>query len=169
MVEIRSERPGDEEAIREVNREAFGGVVEADLTDRLREAGQIVLSLVAVRDHRVIGHILFSPVTMEPEAAASILGLAPMAVLPEMQNRGIGSLLVRAGLEECRRAGHDGVVVLGHPRYYPRFGFTPASRFGLRSEYDVPDDAFMALELRPGAFRNARGTVKYRPEFAAAG
>jgi putative acetyltransferase len=91
-----------------------------------------------------------------------------MAVLPELQRRGIGSLLVRQGLEECRRADHERMVVLGHPDYYPRFGFVPASRFGIRSEYVVPDDVFMALELRPEAFEGVSGTVKYAEEFGGA-
>lgn len=167
--EIRFERPDDLAAIRAINEAAFGGIKEADLVDRLRAAGKALLSLVAIHDGAIAGHILFSPVSLDPiDPPLVVVGLAPMAVHPELQNRGIGSRLVRAGLERCRSAGHDGVVVLGHPLYYPRFGFVPASRFGLRSEYDAPDDAFMALELRPGAFRSASGVVKYQQEFAAA-
>ena len=110
----------------------------------------------------MVGHIAFSPVTIEP--AGSAIGLAPMAVLPAHQRRGIGGRLVREGLEQLRAAGHGAVVVLGHPEYYPRFGFTRASRFGLRCELDCPDEAFMALELVPGALANRAGLVRYRRE-----
>ena len=93
------------------------------------------------------------------------LGLAPMAVAPEYQQQGIGSALVRSGLEHCRAAGYKAVIVLGHPRYYPRFGFVPASHFNIRSQYDAPDEAFMALELEPGALGEIGGVVKYHPLF----
>jgi putative acetyltransferase len=86
--------------------------------------------------------------------------------LPGRQKQGIGSRLVEAGLDECRRAGFDVVVVLGHPEYYPRFGFRPASIFGLRSEYDVPDPVFMAMELTPGAAMGVQGLVRYHEAFA---
>ena len=125
-----------------------------------------MLSLVAVEDGRVVGHILFSPVTIESgERTFSAVGLAPMAVLPELQHRGVGSQLVKAGLDECRKAGCERVVVLGHPEYYPRFGFVPASRYGIGCEYDVPDEVFMALELREGVLLDCHGIAKYQPEF----
>jgi putative acetyltransferase len=90
-----------------------------------------------------------------------------MAVMPEHQRKGIGSALVRAGLEHCKRLGFVAVVVLGHAEYYPRFGFSPAARFGIRSEYDVPDDVFMAVELQPAALSGKTGTVKYHAAFAS--
>jgi putative acetyltransferase len=115
----------------------------------------------------VAGHVLFSPVAVDPAAGrAGALGLAPLAVLPGRQRRGVGSALVRAGLDELRRRGAAAVVVLGHAAYYPRFGFAPASRFGLRCEFDCPDESFLALELRPGALAGGAGVVRYRPEFA---
>jgi putative acetyltransferase len=163
---VRPERPGDARAIREVNEQAFGRAAEADLVDALRDRGKAVLSLVAVCEERVTGHILFSSVTIEsggPVTAA--VGLGPMAVLPAHQRQGIGSRLVRAGLDACRRAGHAQVVVLGHPAYYPRFGFVPASRQGLYWEHPVPDEAFMVLALRDGAPAGPGGTVRYAPEF----
>ena len=135
--------------------------------DTLRARGKVTLSLVAVADDRVVGHILFSTVSIEAaEKTVSALGLAPMAVLPEFQRQGIGSLLVRSGLEECRKAGHRVVVVLGHPDYYPRFGFVPSTRHGIKSEFDVPDEVFMVTELSEGALSGCAGTAKYQPEFS---
>jgi putative acetyltransferase len=171
LIEIREERAEDAAAVRRVNELAFGRDEEAELVDRLRAAADPRISLVATDDDRVVGHIFFSPVSLQPEggpedSSFAAMGLAPMAVLPEYQRRGVGSALVRAGLDECRRTGRDVVVVLGHPEYYPRFGFRPASRAGLRCEYDVPDEAFMVVELRPGALAGRRGLVKYRPEFS---
>jgi len=168
-LEIRGEEPRDEAAVRLLNEEAFGSAEEADIVDALRASGKVTLSLVAELEGRVVGHILFSPVTIEtPTRTVAAVGLAPMAVLPELQRRGIGSLLVRQGLEQCRRADHERMVVLGHPDYYPRFGFVPASRFGIRSEFGVPDDVFMALELRPGTFAGVSGTARYEEEFGEA-
>lgn len=166
MILIRPEQPDDIAAIRQVNERAFDGPTEADLVDLLRAHGKVTLSLVAVQDAQVVGHILFSPVVIEATGkSVAAVGLAPMAVLPEWQNQGVGSRLVRAGLEECRRLGHRAAVVLGHANYYPRFGFAPARRFHIRSEYDVPDDVFMAMELEPGALAACAGTAKYQAEF----
>ena len=173
MIEIRAERVEDEAAVRRVNELAFGGGEEAALVDALRAAARPHLSLVAVDGGEVVGHIFFSPVSLVPEDSPAsedpsfaAMGLAPMAVLPERQRGGVGSALVRAGLEACRRAGADVVVVLGHPEYYPRFGFRPAARAGLGCEYPVPDDTFMVVELTPGALAGRRGLVKYHPAFA---
>lgn len=167
-ITIRKEEPADSAALRRVNEEAFGRAAEADLVDRLRAHGKAVLSLVAIAEAEIVGHILFSEVTIEAgERRIAAVGLAPMAVLPQFQNGGIGSRLVRAGLEACRQAGHTRVVVLGHPAYYPRFGFVPASRYGVKSEYEVPDEVFMALELHAAAFRDCAGIARYQPEFNA--
>ena len=164
MITVRAETAEDIPVIRRVNGLAFGQPGEAELVDALRAAARPYISLVAVSEGQVVGHIFFSPVTLESEDSAFILGLAPMAVLPEYQRRGIGSRLVRAGLEECLRIGCDVVVVVGHSKYYPRFGFVPASQKGLKCEYQVPDEVFMVAELRPDALAG-RGLVKYRPEF----
>ena len=166
MTLVRDERPEDYAAVYRVNALAFGQEGEAALVERLRGACAHI-SLVAVEDEQVVGHIFFSPVAVESEGAAfEAVGLAPMAVLPEFQNRGVGSRLVRRGLEECARRGHGVVFVLGHPEFYPRFGFTPAKAKGITCEYPVPDDVFMVLELKPGALGGRTGLVRYRPEFA---
>ena len=165
MVEIRYETPNDHPAIRELTERAFGGAAEAKLVDMLRAAKKVVISLVAVHQNRVVGHILFSPVTVaEAPENLRAAGLAPMSVLPEFQNRGIGSKLVREGLEACKRAGYDVVVVLGHTKYYPRFGFLKAKDCGLDNEYNAVD-SFMVLELQKGVLQEIRGLVKYSPEF----
>jgi putative acetyltransferase len=150
-----------------VNQEAFGQDLEADLVDTLRANGKVVLSLVAELNGQVVGHILFTPVTIESaNRTITVLGLAPMAVLPPYQRRGIGTGLVERALARLKTAGHRGVVVLGHPVYYPRFGFVPASTFGIRSEYDAPDAAFLALELIPDGLKDCAGLAKFQPEFA---
>lgn len=166
MIVVRTETTDDHKSVWRVNELAFGQRNEADLVDALRANASPYISLVAVADEQVVGHIFFSPVSVESEDIVfTAMGLAPMAVLPECQNQGIGSQLVREGLKACQRLGHDIVVVLGHANYYPRFGFTPASLKGLRSEYDVPDEVFMVTELVPGALEGRRGLVKYHPEF----
>jgi putative acetyltransferase len=163
---IRLEKPEDIPAIRIVNELAFGRPAEADLVDALRRNGKSAVSLVAEDDDRIVGHILFSPVTVETVEREMVgAGLAPLAVIPERQNQRIGSMLVEHGLRRCREEGHQYVVVLGHPDYYPRFGFVPAGRFGIKSEYDVADEVFMVMELREGALRGCAGVVKYQPEF----
>ena len=169
MIEIRNETSDDIPAIREVNERAFGGDSEARLADMLRAANKALISLVALQEGHVVGHILFSPITVAhaPEDFRGV-GLAPMSVLPELQNKGIGSALVRDGLEAGKRAGYDAVVVLGHPKSYPRFGFTQAKHHGLDNEYDAVD-AFMVTELRAGTLQTIRGLVKYAPEFRDSG
>lgn len=166
MLTIRKETSADINAIRPVNESAFNGKVEADILDKLRARGAITLSLVAVLEDKIIGHILFSPVTIESgKQKFPALGLGPVAVLPDYQGKGIGAKLIRTGLAECRKAGHKAVVVLGHPPYYPKFGFVRASTFGIKCEYDAPDEAFMVLELNKGALTGVSGTAKYQSEF----
>jgi putative acetyltransferase len=164
---VRPEVLGDILPISKVNMLAFGQPTEGDLVNELRRNRKLLVSLVAERGGMIVGHIAFSVVIAVNAASEDLLaGLAPMAVLPEFQKQGIGSRLVLRGIEECRNLGVRGIVVLGHPDYYPRFGFQPASRFGLRCEYDAPDEAFMALELKTGALVNL-GLVRYQPEFGS--
>ena len=165
MISVRFERAGDVAGIRETNESAFGTPLEASLVDALRSPDDY-LSLVATIDSQIVGHILFTPVTLEPPVDLRIAGLAPMAVRPEHQRSGVGSQLIRAGLDACRARGYAAVVVLGHPDYYPRFGFLPAHTFGLTCEFPSPPEAFMAIELEAGGLSEIRGVVRYRPEFS---
>jgi putative acetyltransferase len=165
-MQIRAERTGDFGDIRQVNLSAFETATEADLVDALREQARPIVSLVAEDDGAVVGHILFSPVTLSSDPDLRIMGLAPMAVVPDRQRQGVGFALAQAGIAACRELGFRALVVLGHAEYYPRFGFIPASRFGLRCEYDVPDEVFMAMELEPGALQGpGPGTIRYHAAF----
>lgn len=166
---IRDERPEDAIAIRQVIECAFGQAGEADLVDALRRGDALTVSMVAEHDDKILGHIAFSPVTIHAsDATHDALGLAPLAVLPDHQRRGIGAALARAGLEACRERGHRLVVVVGHPEYYQRLGFSTALQFGLECSIPVPVEAFMVAELSPGALAGLCGIVRYRPEFEAA-
>ncbi|MGB8701228.1 MAG: N-acetyltransferase [Thermosynechococcaceae cyanobacterium] len=165
-MEVRAEKPEDIEMIRRVNVAAFGRESEADLVDRLRGVAS-TLSFVAVESEQIIGYIFFSPVEIEGECADNlwVLGLAPVAVLPNYQRQGIGSLLIQHGLKECAQLGFKAVVVLGSPKYYPRFGFMPAKMKRLGCEYPEADEAFMVLELESSALEGCVGMVKYHPAF----
>lgn len=178
---IRPEKSADFSAIRNVNERAFDGSAEADLVDGLRREADPFVSLVAEDAGGIVGHICFSPVEIvgaeagadavasgrsRPAAdAPTVLGLAPMAVLPQRQRQGIGSLLVEEGLSACRKVGANAIVVLGHPAYYARFGFERADRRGFRCEYDAPPEAFMVMELTPGVLAERSGLVRYHPAF----
>jgi putative acetyltransferase len=166
-MDVRTEKLEDVEAVRQVNIAAFGRENEAKLVDKLRGIAS-TFSFVAVQSDRIVGHIFFSLVVVEGKCSRnlSVLGLAPVAVLPNYQRQGIGTRMIREGLKECRRSGFGAVVVLGNPDFYSRFGFVPASSKGLGCEYDVPDEAFMVLELESGACQDCSGTVKYRSEFS---
>lgn len=164
-MQIRAERPADRSAISAVNRAAFETGTEANLVDALRARAEPFISLVADDDGAIVGHIAFSPVTLSGYVEAKVAGLGPMAVMPDRQGQGLGSALVRTGLDACRQLGFGAVVVVGHPEYYPRFGFVPASSFGLTCEYDVPDEVFMALELESGTLHGKSGIVRYHPAF----
>ena len=179
MIEIRDERPGDSDAIRVVNDAAFGQPAEGAIVDALRNACDRLVSLVAVEGDAIAGHILFSPVEIRPArggvggASARVanlagMGLAPMAVLPAYQRKGIGSMLVREGLARMRSEGAPFVVVLGHHAFYPRFGFDRASKFGITCPWEVPDEAFMLIAFDASVLPSTGGTAYYRAEFDAA-
>lgn len=167
-VTVRAEERKDRDAVRKLNKKAFGGKGESKLVDALRESEGFIpeLSLVAEKDGVVVGHILFSPVVIKgPGGETPALALAPMCVLPEFQGRGVGTALVRRGLEECRRLGHRIVIVVGHADYYPRFGFAPAGARGLALPFEAPPEVFLALELAPGALDGVSGEIVYPAEF----
>ena len=170
MAEIRRERREDIPGIRNVHDLAFRRSEEGTVVDRVREAFDGLVSLVAVVEGRVVGHVLFSPVRIETGEGRDVfgMGLAPLAVLPEYQRRGIGTELMEAGLAALGQTSCPFVVVLGHPDYYPRFGFEPASRRGIRCKWDVPDEAFMVLVMDEEAMRGVAGLAHYRPEWDAA-
>lgn len=162
MIGIRTELPGDRDAIRRVNEVAFGRPGEADLIDALRGSAAWLpeLSLVAEDESGVVGHALFSVVQLD--TGAELLSLGPMAVVSDRQRAGIGTALVEHGLERARETRYPLVVVLGHPGYYPRFGFESARDYGVESPYEAPDEAWMALAL-PAYEGRVRGTVRYPP------
>jgi putative acetyltransferase len=170
MIAIRPEEPRDYAAVHALNLAAFEGGPEAELVDVLRRACPASISLVAEDTGSLVGHILFTPVVLEgSKGSVEGMGLAPMAVLPERQNQGIGTSLVRRGLERVRDRSCPFVVVLGHPEYYPRFGFELASRHGLESQWaGVPEEAFLVRILRPDAMPEGGGVVMYRAEFDTA-
>ena len=161
---IRTEQALDVRKIDAINRAAFDSAMEADVVELLRCA-ENVISLVAEEEGEIVGHIMFSPVQLTGAADVRAMALAPMAVAPERQRAGIGAALVRAGLEECQRLGIDAVFVVGHPTYYPRFGFKPAASVGFVCEFEVPDEAFMVAELVTRALDGKMATVHFHPAF----
>ena len=169
MIEIQAEQAGEYQEIRRVIVAAFGGDTEANVVELLRDRNKAPVALVAVSNNKIVGHIMFSPVTITfaPKAFRAV-GLAPLSVLPEFQRQGIGSILARKGLKKCEVAGFEMAVVLGSPYYYSRFGFARASLYGLGNEYNT-DEHFMAMELKNGAFDKVSGIVRYSPEFKECG
>ena len=164
MITIRPEEPRDIEAILRVNALAFGREEEPDIVRALRRSGKVLCSMVAEAQDEIVGHILFSPMTIESgEVAHNAVCLGPLAVLPNFQRQGVGSQLMEAGLAECRRQGHKAVFLLGHPSYYPRFGFRPAREFDVH--YQDDRDAFMAVELVQGALQRISGRAVFAEEF----
>jgi len=161
---IRKEKPEDINKIYNINIQAFETKAEADLVDRLRNSGTPIISLVAEIDNQLVGHILFTPMKSD-NFDIKIAGLAPMAILPEYQSKGIGSELVEKGLEYCAGEKYVAAAVLGHPNYYPKFGFVPSTRFDLISEYDVPKEVFMVKELESHSLSKISGIIKYHEEF----
>jgi putative acetyltransferase len=170
MISIREERPEDIVYVRKLNertfKQEFGQALEADLIDRLRKNCQSILSLVAVKNNRIVGNIIFSPVKIEGDKTVDGMGLGPMAVLPEHQHQGIGSRLIQAGIDTLKSRASPFIVVLGHPEYYPHFGFEPASHRNIFSQWaGVPDEAFMILVLDENVMSDVHGVARYRNEF----
>jgi len=164
-MKIRSEEPKDQPLVYSVNKAAFETSAEAELVERLRNEAHPYISLVADEAGLIVGHILFTPVTLTGYAELKIMGLAPVAVLPDYQSKGIGSTLIMEGLRRCTTAGFGACVVLGHKGYYPRFGFTPSVNFDITCEYGVPPEVFMVIELQPGYLNGAAGTIQFHPAF----
>ena len=162
---IRRERAADLPAIHAVNVAAFGSPAEAVIVDTLRVAEPAAISLVAEEAGIIHGHVMFSPVRIAEAPGLHAMALAPLAVAPDRQRKGIGLALILAGLEECRRAGVHAVFVVGDPAYYTRTGFAPARPKGFACQFDVPDDVFMVVELVPGSLARRSGTVQFHPAF----
>jgi putative acetyltransferase len=165
---IRPETEKDYPKIAEVNELAFGQGNESLLIEMLRNTSDYIsdLSLVAEYKNDVVGHILFYPVKIiDSNRKHDTLALAPMSVHPDYQKKGIGSELIREGLKRAKDMGYVSVIVVGHPEYYPKFGFRKASKYDIQAPFDVPDDAFLALELIEGALKKIRGVVEYPKPF----
>ncbi len=167
---IRNERPEDIKRIRFINQQAFGRPEEAQVVDRVREQGGVIFSLVASIEEQMVGHILFSTMTLEQdrEVVDHVVALGPVAVLPEFQKQAVGSTLIWWGLKQCESAGHQLVFLVGHPSYYPRFGFVPAQPLGFTCAYlsdEGPNDHFMLYELQPNASQDTQGFVRFHPAF----
>ena len=165
---IRKETPNDHEQVRKILALAFGRENEGRLVERLRKSPRFVpeLSLVAEIGDEIIGHILFFPIAVKSDGPQhSSLALAPVSVVPEYQGKGIGSQLITEGLKRAKELGYQSVIVPGHPEYYPKFGFKPASEWNIRAPFEVPDEAFLAIELEEDGLRGVSGTVEYPDEF----
>ncbi len=165
---IREERKNDYDEIKEINDLAFGQENEGKMIEALRKTSDFtyLLSLVAEIKDKIVGHILFYPIKIKNKKEEfTVLSLAPMAVHPEYQNKGIGSKLVKRGIKVARESGFGAVIVVGHPKYYPRFGFSPASNWRMQLPFDVPDDVFLALELKENYLKNCSGKVEYPKEY----
>ena len=166
MATVRTELPRDLDAVRVLLSLSFRREAEARLVDRLRAAGKLSVALVAEDKERILGHIVFSKNVVSVEGVpANLLVLAPIAVMPAFQRLGIGSALVSSGIERARAQSHAGVLVLGDPGFYARFGFVPAARFGLKSPVSAPAESFMAIELEPGSIAGLSGVVRYGHEY----
>ena len=158
---IRKEEERDFEEIKKINDISFGGEFEGKLVANLRAGKNFILSLVAEKDGKIIGHIMYSRIKI---GGIDSTALAPVCVIPEYQNMGIGSRLIEKSLEMLKNMGEKSVIVLGHDKYYPKFGFETASKYGIKCPYDVPDEAFMALELGKDSLKS--GMVEYGEEFS---
>ncbi|HDR3886817.1 TPA: N-acetyltransferase [Bacillus cereus] len=173
MIKIRQEQQNDYSKTEEVVKEAFSNEEfsdkkEHELVKRIRECDAFVpaLSIVAV-DEEIVGHIMLSKITIEQGGTTvDSLALAPVSVAPGHQKKGIGGKLIVAALEKAKELGYGSVVVLGHPEYYPKFGFKKASDWNIKAPFEVPDEVFMAMELRENALQGVEGVVQYSSAFS---
>lgn len=167
-IKLRKEESKDIDSIFELNAITFESDAEAKLVNNLRISGSLILSLVATANEKVVGHIAFSPMKIDGFNQLNLVGLAPMAVHPKLQKQGVGSKLIKEGIHRLKAIEVDAIFLLGHKEYYPRFGFLPSfSIFGIKSKYDVPDDTFMALELKPNSLSSVDGLIEYSKDFDA--
>lgn len=171
-ITLRQETEADFKEIFEINRIAFGQDNEAKLVDTLRNNPHVFvpgLSIVATVNSKIIGHILFSKIIIRNDNGIQhkSLALAPMAVHPDFQKKGIGGNLINKGIEAAKNLGFKSIIVLGHEHYYPKLGFEPAEKWGIKAPFEVPSDAFMAIELEKNGLKNISGTVIYPKEFEA--
>ena len=165
---IRAEKKADIDGIWQVNADAFATTEEAELVNALRDSGVPYISLIYEKNSKLVGHILFTAVELVADTSGlKLMGLAPMAVSPKLQRSGIGTSLIKSGIQQCIDHGYDAIVVLGHPNYYPKFGFVPSVQYAITTEYDVAEDVFMALEIKAGALTGKKGTIKYHPVFGS--
>ena len=168
-IEIRSEIKEDLKAIYDLNKEAFGQPNESNLIDLLRLGESFIseLSLVAIIENKIVGHILFTKIKIinSNNLEFDSLALAPMAVAKKLQKQGIGSNLILAGLKKAKELGYKSVIVLGHKDYYPKFGFESTKKWNIKAPFDVPEEVFMGIELVQNAFKGISGIVKYPKEF----
>lgn len=167
-IKIRSEKKQDYNKITEINNLAFGQKNEGKLIENLRKTDNFIteLSLIAENDNEMIGHILFYPVIIKSENTKyKSLALAPMSVIPKYQRKGVGTKLVIEGLNIATKLGYESVIVLGHSEYYPKFGFKPASKWNIKAPFEVPDNVFLALELKANSLKDKSGIVEYPKEF----
>lgn len=167
---IRKEQENDYKRVYEVNQLAFQQESESKLIEKIRKGKNFIpeLSLVAEVNGKIVGHILFSKIKIVGDSIFDSLALAPMAVIPEFQKKGIGSELIKSGIEKAKELCFNSIIVLGHKDYYPKFGFKKASEWGIKCPFDVPDNAFMAIELTEKALEGKAGTVKYPDDFMVA-
>lgn len=164
---VRKEEEKDYPRVYEINKLAFEQENESKLIEKIRKGNNFIpeLSIVAEVDNQIVGHILFSKIQIVGDSVYETLALGPMAVIPQFQKQGIGSLLIRKGIETAKELGFDSIIVLGHKEYYPKFGFQPASKWKIKCPFDAPDEVFMAIELVKGALEGKSGVVRYPDEF----
>jgi len=168
-IKIRQETKNDFPSVYDLNKSAFGQENESKLVEALRESDAFIpeLSLIASLDNKIVGYILFTKIKIKDDFGNEndSLALAPISVSPTLQKQGIGGQLIKYGLIKARELGHKSVIVLGHEKYYPRFGFIPADKWNIKAPFDVPINVFMGMELVEDGLKDVKGTIQYPKEF----